>query len=162
MLLFWKETNFIELSGVGENAGNIETFFFWDKDDIQGSAYNGMYSVLLGAPYGDISQENYLAGSLLFDRENSSLAVTSLLNTPYVFEDVFHIEQNGKIGALQSGDITQEIDFLVDFDAEGRLTFDIYNAALEKYIGKVYYNITESSDIALSLTESLGYSSILS
>lgn len=89
-----------------------------------------MYSVLLGAPYGDISQENYLAGSLLFDRNNSSLAVSSLLNTPYVFKDMFSIEQNGKLEALKSSDPTQDIDFTVDFDAQGRIAIDVHNAAL--------------------------------
>jgi uncharacterized repeat protein (TIGR01451 family) len=156
---FWNETNFIELRGVWENAGNIETFFFWNQDEIQGSAYNGLYSVLLGAPYGDISQESYLAGSLLFDRNNASLAVSSLLNTPYVFHDVFSFESNGNVSALQGNDITQDIEFLVDFDAQGRLIFDIHNQALWKYIGRAYYNISQKNDVSVTLTDWLLYSS---
>ena len=117
-----------------------------------------MYSVLLGAPYGDISQENYLAGALLFDRNNSSLAVSSLLNSPYVFKDMFSLEQNGKLEALKSSDPTQDIDFNVDFDPQGRLAIDIQNAALGRYLGRVYYNINEASDISLELTEGLNYS----
>jgi len=80
----------------------VETFFFWDKEDIEGNAYNSIYSVLYGAQYGDISQENYLAGALLFDRENSSLAVSSILNSPYAFQDVFSLEKNGALQSIAS------------------------------------------------------------
>ncbi len=61
ILEFWDETNSLQVNGVGENAGSIETFYFWNEDDIRGNSYNGIYSILLGAPYGDITQEKYLA-----------------------------------------------------------------------------------------------------
>lgn len=73
------------MRGIGENAGSVETFFFWDKEDIDENSYNGIYSVLFGAPYGDVTQENYLASALLFDPENRSLAVSSILNNAYSF-----------------------------------------------------------------------------
>lgn len=154
---FWRETNSLEVSGIWENAGSIQTFFFWDKDDIQGNAYNGLYSVLLGAPYGDITQENYLAGELLFDRDNSALAVSSLVNTPYDFHDVVSFEENGSISPLVSWDITQDIELISDFDSEGRLVFDIHNRALETYIGRVYYNTSSDSQVTLSVEESQDY-----
>jgi len=44
---FWRETNSLTVSGLSQNAGSIETFFFWDKEDIDGNAYNAYYSVLL-------------------------------------------------------------------------------------------------------------------
>lgn len=91
VLDLWIETNQLVVNGVGENAGSIETFYFWNEENITGNKYNGIYSVLLGAPYGDISQENYLAGSLIFDSENRSLAVTSLLNNPYKFSDILSL-----------------------------------------------------------------------
>ncbi len=155
---FWKETNKLIVSWIGENAGSVETFFFWDKKDIDKNAYNALYSVLLGAPYWDVSKEDYLAGALLFDRNNSSLAVTSLLNSPYKFYDVFSLEKNGLLSAIRSWDITQDIEFYTDFDEEGRLTVEINNAALSNYIGKIYYNIDERSDISVDVEESLGYS----
>lgn len=130
LLDFWKQTNSLEVSGVGQNAGSVETFFFWDKEDIDGSAYNSMYTVLAGAPYGDISQENYLASALLFDKNNSSLAVSSLLSAPFAFHDVLQIAKNGSVSKLQGGDITQDLQFRPDFDAQGRLTLDVYNQAL--------------------------------
>ena len=52
------------------------------------------------------------------------------MNTPYVFKDMFSLEQNGKLEALKNTDPTQDIDFHVDFDAQGRLAIDIHNAAL--------------------------------
>lgn len=43
---------------------------------------------------------------------------------------MFSIEQNGKLEALKSSDPTQDIDFTVDFDTQGRIAIDIHNAAL--------------------------------
>lgn len=137
---FWDTTNYLVVSGVSENAGSIETFYFWGKDDIEGNRYNGIYSVLLGAPYGDITQENYLASALLFDRNNRSLAVTSLLNDPYRFEDVVSFSQKGNIRNISgSADITQDIEMRVDTDDQNRLSLNITNAALGNYIGTAYY-----------------------
>ncbi|NDK10028.1 VCBS repeat-containing protein [Candidatus Gracilibacteria bacterium] len=155
---FWDETNFLRVSGVGSNAGSIETFYFWDKDSIDGNAFNGLYSVLLGAPYGDFTQKNYLAGALLFDRNNSSLAVSSLLNSPYKYNDIFSLEKNGFIGKLEQGSLTQDLEYGVNLDANGRLTLDIYNAALSDYVAKVYYNISNTSTIDLEINEDAAYS----
>ena len=44
---FWDTTNSLSVNGIGENAGSIETFFFWDADSIDGNAYNSLYSVLI-------------------------------------------------------------------------------------------------------------------
>jgi uncharacterized repeat protein (TIGR01451 family) len=158
VLNFWSTTNSLTVSWLGENAANIETFFFWDSDDIAGNSYNSMYSVLLWAPYGDISKEKYLAGEILFDRDNSALAVSSLINTPYKFYDSLSFEEDGHVSVNRSGDITQDIELLSRFDADGRLVLDIHNNALETYIWRAYYNITDSSDISVSVDENAWYS----
>ena len=79
--------------------------------------------------------------------------MSSLLNTPYVFKDMFSLEQNGKLEALKNSHPTQDIDFNVDFDPQGRLAIDIQNTALGRYLGRVYYNMNEASDISLELIE---------
>lgn len=43
---------------------------------------------------------------------------------------MFSLEQNGKLEALKNSDPTQDIDFSVDFDPQGRLAVDVHNAAL--------------------------------
>lgn len=158
VLDFWNTTNSLTVSWLGENAGSIETFFFWDSDDIAGNSYNSMYSVLLWAPYGDISKENYLGGEILFDRDNSALAVSSLLNTSYDFYDILSFDDDGHVGISVNGDITQDIELLSRFDSDGRLILDIHNNALETYIGRAYYNISDESDISLSVDEQAWYS----
>jgi len=90
---------------------------------------------------------------LLFDRENSSLAVSSLLNSPYAFQDVFSLEENGALQSIASGDITQDIQFDTHLDSEGRIIIDVNNEALSSYIGRIYYNISALSDINFSIHE---------
>jgi len=150
---FWDTTNSLRVNGIGENAGNIETFFFWDKEDIDGNAYNTLYSVLLWAPYWDISQENYLGWAMIFDPDNNALAVTSLLQSPYEFYDVFSFHGNGKAETQRSSDITQDIEMLVGTDSSGRLILDIHNNALEDYIWRAYYNLDNAEDIIFNLMD---------
>ncbi|MCH8518895.1 VCBS repeat-containing protein, partial [Candidatus Gracilibacteria bacterium] len=142
---FWNETNFLEVNGIGENAGMLETFYFWNKEKIHGNAYNTLHSTLFGSNYGDVSQENYLAGSLLFDRDNAALSVTSLLNVPYVFGDVFQLKKNASLSAIPSGDITQDITFTLQVEPNGILRTDIVNEALSTYIGRLYF-LTRNPD----------------
>jgi len=60
----------VTISWVSENAWKIETFYFWNVDWLQNTKYNAIYTSLLGAEYWDITQESYLAGSLLFQKDN--------------------------------------------------------------------------------------------
>jgi len=94
----------------------IETFYFWNKEKIDGNAYNTLHTTLFGSNYGDVSQENYLAGALLFDRKNASISVTSLLNTPYEFSDIFQLRKSASLNALTQSDITQDIDFTLQVE----------------------------------------------
>lgn len=154
---FWDSTNGLSLNWIGQNAWSVESFYFWDSDDIDGNSYNTLYSVLLGAPYWDITQENYLAGSMLFDPDNNALAVTSLLQNPYKFHDVFSLSQNWALASQRSRDITQDIEFVASTDNDGRLVFDIHNNALEEYVGRTYYNLSDSRNVSLNIEASSGY-----
>ena len=150
IVLLWDETNTLEIVWVWENAGSIETFYFWDNESVFGNNYNAHYSVLLGAPYGDITKENYLASGLLFDKDNAALWVTSLLNDPYKRDDILSIHPSGSLSSLSSGaDITQDIDFYFDVDESGMLTADISNAALSSYIWKLYYNLDDNTAVSV-------------
>jgi len=148
---FWDETNGLEVSGISSNAGTIETFFFWDKNDIEGNAYNTMYSMLLWGPYGDITQENYLAWSLIFDRDNNALSATSLLQDPYKFHDVFAITSSWALEQNKSYDITQDIEITPTINSNGMLVYDFYNEVLDDYIWRAYYNIVDAEDVILEI-----------
>jgi len=147
-----READQLVINWVWENAGAIETFYFWNEDNIFGNNYNALHSVLLWAPYGDVTQENYLASWLLFDRENKSLSVTSLLNDPYQRDDIISLHPNGSLVSLSSwADITQDIEFYFDIARDGKLSADISNRALSTYVWKLYYNLP--GDIGVSLCE---------
>lgn len=136
---FWNQTNFLEVQGIGENAWMLETFYFWNKDAVDGRAYNILHTTLLGSNYWDVSEENYLAWSLLFDRSNAAISVTSLLNTPYKFWDVFQLKRDASLQTLVSSDITQDIRTTLQIEPNGILRADIVNEALSAYIGKIYF-----------------------
>jgi len=142
---FWNQTNFLEVQGIGENAGMLETFYFWNKDAVDGRAYNTLHTTLLGSNYWDVSEENYLAWSLLFDRSNAAISVTSLLNTPYKFWDVFQLKRDASFQTLISSDITQDIRTTLQIEPNGILKADIVNEALSAYIGKIYF-LTRNSE----------------
>lgn len=150
---FWNDTNFLEVQGIGENAWMLETFYFWNKDAIDGNAYNTLHTTLLGSNYWDVSQENYLAWSLLFDRSNAAISVTSLLNTPYEFWDVFQVKRDGWFQTLFSSDITQDITTSLQVESTGILRADIINEALSTYIGRVYFWISKPEYLRFALRD---------
>ncbi len=88
---------------------------------------------------------------MLFDRDNRALAVTTLLNTPQKFDDIFSLSSSGKIDAIASGDITQDIVFVPDIDVGGRLVIHIYNQALATSVGTVYYNLSDDTQIDVAV-----------
>jgi len=55
---------------------------------------------------------------MLFDRNNSSLAVTSLLNNPYSYSDSLSLERNGNIRVENTRDLTQDINLRTDIDSD--------------------------------------------
>ncbi|MDD2870584.1 MAG: VCBS repeat-containing protein [Candidatus Gracilibacteria bacterium] len=138
----------IVINGVGENALKIETFYFWNQSKLSGKKYNGLYTTLLGSNYGDIYEKNYLAGSLLFNRNNRSLAVTSQLNNPYSYNNILDLNNNGGLKTLYtSRDLTQDIVILPTF-INNKLGLNIYNQALNTFIGKIFYNFDDSNKLS--------------
>ncbi|MCP4522586.1 MAG: hypothetical protein GY828_00005, partial [Candidatus Gracilibacteria bacterium] len=118
-------------------AGQLETFYYWNEKTVQDMNYNALYTTLIGAPYGDYTKTGYLAGGLLFDKNNRSLAVTSLLNNPYKQNDVVMIHTEGGIESLASGsDLSVDISF-EPFIENKKLQINMSNLALGGYIGKL-------------------------
>lgn len=153
LLEFWDETNSLTVTGLGKNAGSIQTFFFWDKQDIYWNSYNSLYSMMLWASYWDFTQKDYLAWAPIFDRDNAALAVTSLLNSPYKRNNVLLIEKSWLFQALRSWDISQDLEIKPSTDSDGRIVLDIHNNALESYVWRAYYNLSEETDIIVSLED---------
>ncbi len=142
---FWQETNKIIIVPLSENASSLETFYFWNKDKIEGNKYNGIYTTLLWASYWDITEENYLASSLLFDKENRSLAVTSLLNNPYKYSDIVSFASNWAIQKVyDTQDLSQNIKSSVSIDNDGLLKLSFQNSALWTFVAETYFNFDKN------------------
>ncbi len=138
---------------VGVNATKIQSYYFWNKKHIDGNNFNGLYTVLLGAEYGDYTQKNYLAWSLLFDKDNRSLAVTSLLNNPHPFAGSISLWKNAWAKKLSSQwDLSQDIDMKVQLDSNNRLYLDINNKATNTYIWKIHYNFPNDTKLRTCIT----------
>ena len=134
----------IVIEWVSDIAWRIETFYFWNKDNIEKSKYNAIYTTLLWASYWDIDRKNYLAWSLLFNKDNRSLSVTSLLNNPYSYNDIVNIDPKSGVNFVyNSMDLTQDIEALVSFDENNKLNLNLYNASLNTLIGKILFNFDD-------------------
>lgn len=137
------------VSWVWENAGFIETFYLWNKDKIDWNSYNSIYTTLLWANYWDIEQENYLAWSLLFDRDNRALAVTSLLNNPINTNNIISVSKKWEISTVSSwNDLSQDIVYSVAFE-KNKLFLNVFNESLSTYIWKIYYNLAEKNNLEI-------------
>ncbi len=137
----------LTIEWVWENVLKIETFYFWNKNKVQWKKYNSLYTTLLWSNYWDIYEHDYLAWSLLFERNNRALAVTSLLNNPYSYNNVLDLDINWWIKKLHSSwDLSQDIEVNTTF-INGKLGFDINNKALNIYIAKVFYNFNNDTKL---------------
>lgn len=141
----WDETNKKKIYWVSKTAWTIETSYFWNKKAFKWKRYNWLYTVLLWAPYGDISKKDTLASDILFDPENRSISVTSILNNPYKYDDVIAVDKKGSLINLMewAGTTTQDIRSEINQDSKDRLYIDLFNDSLSTYIWKVYYNFSD-------------------
>ncbi|MCT4617445.1 MAG: taxilin [Candidatus Gracilibacteria bacterium] len=131
--------------GVGENAGHIKSGYFWTADKIMAGNYNSLYSTLIGANYGDISQQDYLASGIIFDKDNKGLAVTTLLNNPRDYPEVFSVSPYGNLEVSDTPDLTQNIEKDLYY-GEGQITkINLFNSGLNKYVGEVVYNFDHAT-----------------
>lgn len=139
----WK----VVVNWVWENAWKIETFYFWNKSKIEWKSYNSIYTTLLWANYWDITEQDYLAWSLLFERDNRALAVTSLLNTPFKYSNILKLDQSWLLSTINSPeDLSQDIKINTKF-INNKLALDIYNKSLNIYVWDVFYNFDDNTKL---------------
>ncbi len=136
----------ITINWVGENAWKIETFYVWNKDKISNKFYNSIYTTLLGSNYWDIDTKDYLAWSIIFDKNSKWLAVTSLINNPFSYDDTFGFFNNGAfIKKYSDSDLSQYISSNISFD-KWNLFVTLFNNSLNTYIWRVQYNLWDDFD----------------
>jgi hypothetical protein len=133
------ETGEVDVHWVWENAWKIETFYFWNEKKLNGNKYNSVYTTLVWSNYWDITQQDYLAWSLLFEKENRSLAVTSLLNNSFRYNNIAHLDESWAINNIYTqDDLSQDIDISTTF-IDNKLALNLYNNALNIYLWQIYY-----------------------
>ena len=141
------ENGELEINGVWESAWKIETYYFWNELKLTWKKYNSIYTTLLWSNYWDISEENYLAWSLLFEKDNRALAVTSLLNNSFEYNNILSLSENGNFQTIYSeSDLSQDIEISSTF-VNDKLWFNIFNKALNIYIWKLVYNFDDNNEL---------------
>ena len=137
----FNQNNTITINWVWKTAWYIETYYF--LDDIE--AYNSLYTTLIGASYWDITKRDYLAWNLLFDKDNRSLAITTLLNDNKNTNDVLKISPDGSIVKWWFfNDLTQDIDVLME-KTSAWLSLDLYNRVFWDNFAKIDLNFVDKS-----------------
>ena len=137
---------------VPKNAVSLESFYFWNKSRLQWHRYNSLYTTLLWSNYWDIDQTDYLAGSLLFERNNRSIAVTSLLNNPYKYDDVVTLGEKWWLQIIHpETDLSQDIVLRPNFIDEW-LSMSMHNDVLNTFIGNINYNFPNSIDLKVCVS----------
>jgi len=134
------EINWKKINWVWEKSGKIQTYYFWDKESFKNRKYNSLYTVMLWADYWNIKEKDYLAGSILFNKNNRSLAVTSLVNNPYKFSDLISIYNNWRVEDISSSnDLTQDLELTTSINKDSKLFINIYNKILNREVWKINY-----------------------
>ena len=133
--------NKVVLKWLSDNVIELETFFFWDKNDIVWRKYNALYTTLVWAEYWDFTRKDYLASGMLFDKNNRSLAVTSLIDSPYDIKDIITISSNWLLQkVVNPWDLSQDITLSLVKDEKNRYFINLFNNALNIHIWKIYLN----------------------
>lgn len=150
---FAQNNDVITIAGVNENVGNIQTFYFWNKDKIQSTHHNVLYATLLWGNYWDITQKDVLWNSLLFEPTSKTLWVTSLLGNLKKQNEIVKIWPNGTVQFdLRSADLSQDITQSVNVNQEGKLEMSFFNNTFSQLISRIFVNIPSQNLVVKNCT----------
>lgn len=97
----------VTVNGISENITSLSSYYIFNKEKLDRIRYDALYSVLLGGNYGDITEQEYLGGEILFNPDSKSLAVTTLLNNPWREQGLFGFTPAGKYTLVAGNDETE-------------------------------------------------------
>lgn len=132
------------IKGYSSNASFVDTFYLWNKSKLERTNYNALYTTLLGADYGNVTEENYLGGEILFAPDSRSLAVTTTLNDATERNDVFSVTPGGKL--TKKGNSTSLARMELE-SVNGRSSISVYDPFLRENVARLHLNL--ASDTAL-------------
>lgn len=134
-----KSGSTVVVSGYSKNAVVVDTYYLWNKSKIDKIQYNGLYTVLAGADYGNFTERDYLGGEILFNPDSRSLAVTTQLNDAVSRDKVFSVTPGGKT-ELPDGEslVTAEVSTVA-----GRTSVGFYDPFYKEYVARAYFNLAD-------------------
>ncbi len=149
LLNLFNKNNIYRINWVWANVVKLKTYFFWKASDIIGKKYNALYSVLLWADYWNITKKDYLASWILFDKNNRWLAVTSLLSSPYKYNDILSLTSLWRIDSItNNSDLSQNINFNLSI-WKNKPFINLYNKNLSTEIWKIFFNFGNDNNLQI-------------
>ncbi|MDD2487531.1 MAG: hypothetical protein PHS92_04120 [Candidatus Gracilibacteria bacterium] len=137
----------LTINGYSKDAILLDTYYFFNKEKLENIKYNSLYTVLLGADYGNITSEGYLGGEIIFNKDSRSLAVTSLLNNTNSRQTAFSFTPGGKYSENNRSD---ELDFNLEkeigSDKDGTY-ISFYDSVYKDLISKVRVHLGDNTGL---------------
>lgn len=108
-----------------------------------------LYGSVLGAPFGDVTQENYVAGWMTFNGKTQ--AVTSLISEPIPKKRIASVDANGAVSLPEDGMVSQVVN-----GAGSELPTHIQWRSFpdDILIGELFYVLSEDMEISAELITS--------
>ncbi len=116
----------------------------WNKEKLQNTNYNALYTTLLGADYGNVTVPNYLAGEILFAPDSRSLAVTSTLNDASEKHSILSLTPGGKLTA--QGDSSSLARMELE-SANGHSSISVYDPFLRENVARIHLNLQNDTPL---------------
>lgn len=130
----------ITVNGISENLTTLSTYYIFNKEKLDRIRYDALYSVLLGGDYGDVTEQEYLGGEILFNANSKSLAVTTLLNNPWREQGLFGFTPAGKYTLVANNDNTEGLKTEISSDTD-KSFIAFYDSFHKEYIARAWLNI---------------------
>lgn len=138
-----KSNQTLTITGISENVTPLDTYYVFNKSKLDTLRYDAQYSVLLGGEYGDVTQEAYLGGEIIFNHDSKSLAVTTLLNNPWKEQNLFGFTPAGKYTYIAGTDNTKSLQATIS-DSQEKSYISFYDSYRKEYIARGWLNIDPS------------------
>jgi hypothetical protein len=148
-----KSTQTVTVTGVSSNVTILDTYYLFNKSKLDTMRYDAQYSVLLGGNYGDLTQQSYLGGEILFNHDSKSLAVTTLLNNPWKDPGLFGFTPAGKYTYSSKVDDTQSLQSTIS-DNGDKSYIAFYDSYRKEYIARTWLNIDPTTTSFIPCTSS--------
>ena len=85
---------------------------------------------------------------MLFNKDNRSLAVTSLLSSNRdTQQKIFSISPKWKLSTMSTTDLSQNLSLNYN-NSSRRLSFDLYNDTLSTNVGKIYFKWNDKIELS--------------